>query len=115
MSGNRYRIEAVFNAGRIIELVSNAGEALGAAEISARLDLTSNTAFRVCETLDELRMLKKVQDKYILGDALAHAWARYKTRREADLVRIQTELKNLEIEDTTKSAQEGKDGGEKAA
>ena len=95
---NRYRIDAVFNAGRIIEIISNSREPMGSSELAPQIGVSANTAFRMCETLEELRMLQRVGDKYTLGMALAHCWARYKTRREAERDRINLELENLEIQ-----------------
>ncbi len=107
-NGGRYRIDAVWNAGRIVEIVSNAGGAVGSSELAAQIGVSPNTAFRLCETLDELRMLKKVWDRYVLGDALAHCWARYKTRREGERDRINQELKNLEIQEGETEENHGK-------
>ncbi|MDA8170280.1 MAG: helix-turn-helix domain-containing protein [Nitrospiraceae bacterium] len=95
---SRYRIDAVYNAGRIIEIISNAREPMGPSELAPKVGVSPNTAFRMCETLDELRILQRVGDKYTLGMALAHCWARYKSRREGERDRIDQELKNLEIQ-----------------
>ncbi|MDA8155600.1 MAG: helix-turn-helix domain-containing protein [Actinomycetota bacterium] len=110
MTDNRYRIDAVYQAGQVLEVVADSREPMGPSEIAAALGIKINAAFRQCVTLDEMGWLKEVNKKYVLGDRLALFWARYKTRREADLARIQNELKNLEIH------QEGTEiGGEKAA
>ncbi len=97
METNRYRIDAVYNAGKIIEIISNSREPVAASELAAQINVSDNTAYRMCQTLEELRILESIGKKFILGMALAHCWARYKSRREAECVKMQTELKNLEI------------------
>lgn len=80
--GNRYRIETVFQAFQVLKVIADSKEPIGPAEIIKRLDMTMNTAFRMCETLDEVGALRKIGDKYELGMALALFWARVKAKRE---------------------------------
>jgi DNA-binding IclR family transcriptional regulator len=92
---NRYRIEAVYHAGKILETVADSKVPMGSAEIAKALGINANAAFRQCETLEELRFLQKLGDKYDLGMGLALIWARKKSRLEADRDRVNGNLAML--------------------
>lgn len=94
---NRYRIESIYQAGRILKTVADSRCALGPSEIAKNIDITANTAFRMCVTLEELGFLKQVGDKYDLGMGLALFWARKKSGLEVEKSRIEAELESLEV------------------
>jgi DNA-binding IclR family transcriptional regulator len=95
---NKYRIQAVYDAGKILETVAHSKEPMGAAEIAKALAITSNTAFRQCCTLDELGFLRQVGDKFDLGMKLAIFWARKKSRLEGERDRVDGDLRKLNEE-----------------
>jgi DNA-binding IclR family transcriptional regulator len=97
----KYVIGTVIQAGEVLRFVTEAKEPVGASEIAKALDISANTAFRLCITLAEMRFLRQAGDRYELGDALPHFWARYRARREADRDRITRELQALHIEEDT--------------
>ena len=92
---NRYRIESVHQAGRVLRAVAENKGAMGASDIAKNLGITVNTAFRMCVTLEELGFLKQVCDKYDLGMGLALFWARKKAMLEGERSGIDRELESL--------------------
>ena len=96
MGENRYRIEAVYRAGKILEVVANSREPMSAAEIATALDIDKNMAFRQCSTLVELGLFQEVGEKFDLGMKMALYWAKKKSRLEAVRDRAITALNTLE-------------------
>lgn len=96
---NRYRIEAVYRAGKILETVANSREPMGAAEIGAALSIDTNMAFRQCSTLVELGLFQQLGDKFELGMKMALYWAKKKSRLEAVRDRAIGALNTLETEE----------------
>lgn len=96
MKDNRYRIESVYQAGQILRAVAETKGAVGSSEIAKSLGITSNTAFRMCVTLEELGFLKQIGDKYDLGMGLALFWARKKATLESERDGIDKDLLKLE-------------------
>lgn len=94
---NRYRIEAVWRAGEVLRVVANSREPMRSAEIARACGATDNTAFRICETLEESGFLKRVGDHYELGMGLALFYARYKALREGLRDKIDRELDELKV------------------
>jgi len=94
---SRYRIETVFQAGQILKAVAQAKELVGPSDIARELDITVNTAFRMCVTLEELGFLQQIGDRYQLGMGLALFWARKKSGLEVERERIESDLKSLEV------------------
>ena len=92
---NRYRIESVFQAGEILKLITDAHEPLGPTEISQRLDVTMNTAFRMCVTLEEMGFLRQIGGKYELGTGMSLLWARKKAALKTEKERIEKDLLSL--------------------
>jgi len=92
---NRYRIEAVHQAGQILRAVAENKGAIGSSDIAKNLGITVNTAFRMCVTLEELGFLKQVGDKYDLGMGLALFWARKKAMLEGERAGIDRDLELL--------------------
>ncbi|MCX5828732.1 MAG: helix-turn-helix domain-containing protein [Deltaproteobacteria bacterium] len=93
---NRYRIEAVYQAGQILRAVAESKGAIGSSDIAKSLGITVNTAFRMCVTLEELGFLRQIGDKYELGMGLALFWARKKATLEAEKSGIERDLLSLE-------------------
>ena len=93
---NRYRIEAVFQAGQVLRAVAETKGAVGSSNIAKNLGITVNTAFRMCVTLEELGFLKQIGDKYELGMGLALFWARKKATLEGERAGIERDLASLE-------------------
>lgn len=92
---NRYRIEAVYQAGQVLRTVADHKGLVGASEIAASLGIKVNTAFRMCITLEELGFLKQVGEKYELGMGLALFWARKKATLEGERDGIDRDLTQL--------------------
>lgn len=93
---NRYRIEAVYQAGQVLRAVAESKGAIGASDIAKNLEITVNTAFRMCVTLEELGFLKQIGERYELGMGLALFWARKKATLEGERNKIESDLKSLE-------------------
>lgn len=93
--GTRYRIETVHQAGEILKYIADAKGVVGSADVAKALGITTNTAFRMCVTLEEIGFLKQVGDKYDLGMGLALFWARKKARLEGERDGIQQDLAAL--------------------
>ena len=94
-----YTIEAVRTAGDVIKFVADQREPVSSAEIARALGIPVNTAFRQCWTLSErVGFLKKVGDKFMLGDRLALIWAKRKSIVEGTIMRAQSELRELNAE-----------------
>lgn len=97
MKDNRYRIGSVYQAGLVLKAIAESRGAMGAGEVAKALSITSNTAFRLCVTLEELGFLKQVGDKYELGMGLALFWARKKAMLEGERERIEKDLESIHI------------------
>ena len=95
MSDNKYRIDTVYTAGKIIELVAGSKEPLSKAVIAKSLSITINMSMRMCETLEELSLFDKVNDKYRLGMKLALYWAKKKALLQGDRDQIGRSLEEL--------------------
>jgi len=93
--GNRYRIEAVYQAGQILKTISEIKRPLGSSEVAKELGITDNTAYRMCVTLEEIGFLKQVGCKYDLGMGLALFWARKKAMLEGERNSIEKQLTEL--------------------
>lgn len=93
--GNRYRIEAVYQAGQIIKTIANLKEPAGPSDVAKQLGITVNTAYRMCVTLEELGFLTQIGDKYNLGMGLALFWARKKAMLEGERIGIERKLTEL--------------------
>jgi DNA-binding IclR family transcriptional regulator len=91
----RYRIEAVHQAGKILKAIAESRNPIGPSEVAKELEITVNTAFRMCITLEELGFLKQVGDKYDLGMGLALFWARKKAILEGERNGIDRQLTEL--------------------
>ncbi len=96
---NRYRIETVHQAGQVLKTVANSKEPMGAIAIAKSLDIKSNTAFRICQTLDEIGFLKQVGDRYELGMGLALFWARKKASLETKREAVESDLDSIQIKE----------------
>ncbi len=96
---NKYRIDTVWTAGKILEAVAMSREAMGIADIAKALDINLNMALRQCATLAELGLLDRVGDKFRLGMKLALFWARRKSYLEGQRDRVNDELKELGEDD----------------
>jgi DNA-binding IclR family transcriptional regulator len=92
---NRYRIESVYQAVQVLRAVAETKGAIGSSEIATTLGITSNTAFRMCVTLEETGLLKQIGDKYELGMGNALLWARKKASLEGERDEINKELDQL--------------------
>lgn len=99
---NRYRIEAVHEAGLILKLLGNSREPLGSEEIATRLTLTPNKAFRMCATLEELGFLEEAGGKYTIGLGLALIWAKKKAQLETTVKKTTQDLATLNGRPLTK-------------
>jgi hypothetical protein len=93
---NHYRIESVYQAGEILKLIANSREPLGPTDITQRLDVTMNTAFRMCTTLEEVGFLEPIGDKYQLGMGLALIWAKKKVQLETSIKKDARDLRSIE-------------------
>ena len=93
---NRYRIEAVYQAGQVLKTVAESKGAVGPSDIATNLGITVNTAFRMCVTLEGIGFLKQIGDKYELGIGLALFWARKKAMLEGERENVSRELASLE-------------------
>lgn len=93
---SRYLIGPVLKAGKIMQAIAESKEPLGVKEISERANVTLDTAFRSCVTLEHLGWLQKVNDKYRLGMGLALMWARVKSTLESEREQIEKKLDVLE-------------------
>jgi DNA-binding IclR family transcriptional regulator len=91
----RYRIEAVHQAGKILKAIAESRNPIGPSAVASELGITVNTAFRMCITLEELGFLKQVGDKYDLGMGLALFWARKKAILEGERNGIERQLTEL--------------------
>jgi len=92
---NRYRIEAVYQAGQVLRTVADHKGLVGASEIAGSLGIKVNTAFRMCVTLADMGFLKQVGDKYELGMGLALFWARKKASLASERETIEQNLNQL--------------------
>ncbi len=93
---SRYRIEAVYKAGQVLNAVANAKEPIGPSEIARESGVSVDTAFRMCATLEELGYLQQVGDRYQLGMGLALFWARKKAGLEGEKNRVERDLESLD-------------------
>jgi DNA-binding IclR family transcriptional regulator len=98
MSENKYRIDTVYTACRILEEMANSREPMGSGEIAKALGINANAAFRQCATLEEAGILRTIGGKYYFGMQLAIYWARVKSRLEAERDKIDSDLQSLEEE-----------------
>lgn len=85
---NRYRIQTVYDAMQILQVISESREPMATGEIAKALDLSMNTAFRMCETLKEGGLLQEVGGKYTLGMKLMLFWAKTKAKLESEREKI---------------------------
>lgn len=93
---NRYRIEAVYQAGHVLKAVAESKGAVGPSDIASNLGIKVNTAFRMCVTLEGIGFLKQIGDKYELGMGLALFWARKKAMLEGERDNVSRDLASLE-------------------
>lgn len=82
MVQNRYRIDAVWTATEVLREVAEAAEPLGTKEISAKLGISENTSYRMCETLSEAGLLTRIGSHYELGTFCMLIWAKSKVKLE---------------------------------
>jgi DNA-binding IclR family transcriptional regulator len=86
---DRYVIESVRKAGEILKFIAKSREPVAPAQLALEVeDLTSNTAYRMCVTLESLGWLNQVGERYELGMGLGLFWARKKATLESDRERI---------------------------
>lgn len=67
-----FRAPAVLRAGRIIEVIAAAsGDAVGVNELARRLDIPKSSVSNICAALEQLGVLERVDNRYLLGSKLA--------------------------------------------
>ncbi len=108
-NGNRYRIEAIAQAGQVLRVIADSKEPMGAQEITRVTGIKPNTAFRILVTLDEVGFLKQIGEKYDLGMGLALFWARKKSRLLGTREQIDGDLNSLEKEEENGGENTGKE------
>lgn len=87
-SGRDYTIKAVQVGMKILKTVSESKEPLAVGEIAKIMDITMNTAFRMCETLKDGGFLQEIGGKYTLGMQVMLIWAKTKAKLESERERI---------------------------
>jgi hypothetical protein len=93
---DRYFIETVLQAGRVIKTIAESKEPVSAGDIVKAIGLSTNIAFRMCITLESLGWIRQIGDKYELGMGLALLWARKRTQLQEKIKTHTTELDALE-------------------
>jgi DNA-binding IclR family transcriptional regulator len=103
-SENKYRIETLYEACRILQGMAESADPINPGEASQIAGVSQNTAFRMLETFTELGFVEKAPGGYVIGPEVARMWKKFRT----DQRRLVEGGKKL-LRDTQVSGEE--DGG----
>jgi len=97
MDKDRYLVASVRKAGQIMRAIAESKEPMSIAQIieavrAAGGDLTQDSAFRMCATLELLGWVTQIGERYELGTGLSLLWARKKATLEAQRIAIDKAL-----------------------
>lgn len=93
------RIAAADLTMRIIEFMADQRLPVTGQEVAAALSMKYDTVMCHLATQEDRNFVECIGDRYKPGPKIAHAWARYKSRLQAQKYRIEDELKQLEVAD----------------
>ena len=93
------RIAAADLTLRIIEFMADQRQPVTGQAVAAALGHKYDTVMCHLATQEDRLFVDRIGDRFRPGPKIAHGWARYKSRLEAQKDRIDDELKQLEVID----------------
>jgi DNA-binding IclR family transcriptional regulator len=93
---DRYVIESVRKACEILKFIAKSREPVASSQLALEIEnLTKDTAYRMCVTLDVQGLLNQVGDRYELGIGLGLFWSRKKATLESRRSEIEKAIELL--------------------
>jgi DNA-binding IclR family transcriptional regulator len=91
------RIKAVGLSNRILRFLADQRLPVTGKEVARGLDIKYETVMCHLATHEDDLMVRRIGEKFELGQGMAYYWARYKSQIESKIDNMTDELKQLEI------------------
>ena len=91
------RINAVSTTIGILRHLADQREPVAGSDVARAMDLSMGTVMCHLVTLEDARVVRRIGDKFELGDQLAVFWARRKSQLESGIDRAKHQLLELGV------------------
>lgn len=91
------RINAVSTTISILRHMADQREPVAGSDVARAMDLSVGTVMCHLVTLEDARVVRRIGDKFELGDQLAVFWARRKANLESGIGRMKQQLENIGV------------------